>query len=88
MLKEAVRKIDISHWGNIALAEWFDLRNIGADLLGQFSRIDADQQRYGKNCVNSLKCRLPYYIHDLSISDSIGNMTSCKAVRNEKDVTL
>lgn len=83
-----MRKIDISHWGNIALAEWFDLRNIGADLLGQFSRIDADQQRYGKNCVNSLKCRLPYYIHDLSISDSIGNMTSCKAVRNEKDVTL
>lgn len=42
LLKESRRKIEISHWGNIALEEWFDLRNIGADLLGEYSRVDAD----------------------------------------------
>lgn len=42
LLKESVRQIEISHWGNIAVEEWYDLRNIGATLLGEYSRIDAD----------------------------------------------
>merc|ERR1740139_882889 len=41
LLKESKREIEISHWGNIAVEEWYDLRNIGATLLGEYSRIDA-----------------------------------------------
>jgi len=88
ILAAANRQIEISHWGNIAIEEWFDLRNIGASLLGEYSRIDSDQSKYGQNCVDTLKARLPYYIHDLYIRDVIGNMTNVKAQRNEKDVTL
>jgi oligosaccharyltransferase complex subunit alpha (ribophorin I) len=42
LLKEAIRSIEISHWGNIALEEYFDLHNVGADLLGEYNRVDAD----------------------------------------------
>jgi hypothetical protein len=57
--------------------------NIGADLLGEYSRVDADQQRYAKNCVNSLRAKLPYYIQGLYVRDYIGNMTSSRAARTE-----
>ena len=88
ILKEAQRSIDISHWGNIAFEEYFDMHNIGAVLLGEYSRVDADQHRYALNCANSVKAKLPYYIQSLYVRDFIGNMTAAKAVRNEKDVTL
>jgi hypothetical protein len=42
ILNEARRSVEISHWGNIAVEEYFDMSNIGGDLLGEYNRVDSD----------------------------------------------
>jgi oligosaccharyltransferase complex subunit alpha (ribophorin I) len=34
------RRIEVSHWGNIAVSEFYELVNRGAELKGEFSRVD------------------------------------------------
>mgnify|MGYP001092101825 CR=1 FL=1 len=40
------REIEISHWGNVAVEEVYDLKHTGASLIGEFSRADFQKQRY------------------------------------------
>ena len=42
ILTEARRSVEISHWGNIPVEEYFDMVNIGGDLLGEYNRVDSD----------------------------------------------
>ena len=43
--KSAEREIEVSHWGNVAIEEVYDLVHTGAKLIGGFSRADF-QKRY------------------------------------------
>lgn len=56
VLSEVHRSIKVSHWGFISVDEYFALENIGAELEGEFNRVDFTNQRVknGKNCVRSL----------------------------------
>ena len=36
----AEREIEVSHWGNVAVEEVYDLTHTGAKLVGGFSRAD------------------------------------------------
>jgi hypothetical protein len=38
--KKATRDIFVSHWGSIAVDEYFDIFNEAAGINGQFSRVD------------------------------------------------
>ena len=51
ILKEATRKIGVSHWGNIQVDEHFRLENIGPKVKGQYSRYDIDINKGGKACL-------------------------------------
>ena len=43
-ITEAKRDIYVSHWGNIAVDEYFNMHNDAAGINGQFSRVDYQPQ--------------------------------------------
>jgi len=40
ILGEALKTIHVSHWGFVAIDEYFLLENVGAELKGEFNRVD------------------------------------------------
>jgi len=40
VFRKATRDIYVSHWGNVAIDEYFKIFNEAAGIKGQFSRID------------------------------------------------
>ena len=49
------RMIEVSHWGNIAVEETYDLSHSGAMLKGPFSRYDYQRHQDGVSSVKSFK---------------------------------
>jgi len=49
------RVIEVSHWGNIAVEETYDLVHSGAVLKGPFSRYDYQRHQDGISSVKSFK---------------------------------
>jgi len=47
ILDEATKTVTVSHWGLIAVDEYFVLENIGAELKGEFNRVDFHQKGNG-----------------------------------------
>lgn len=88
ILKEAKRKIHVSHWGNIQVDEYFKVANIGAKVKGQYSRYDIDMNKGGQNCLRSLESEYPYYVKGMYIGDYIGNISSSHAQRAASAVEL
>jgi len=87
--KKATRDIFVSHWGSIAIDEYFDIFNEAAGINGQFSRVDYMPHinpNHGQNAINSLGTILPQYIHGLYYYDYIGNISSSHAERKEDHV--
>ena len=87
--KKATRDIFVSHWGSIAVDEYFDIFNEAAGINGQFSRVDYMPHinpNHGQNAINSLGTLLPQYIHGLYYYDYIGNISSSHAERKEDHV--
>ena len=62
LLSRASKVYTISHWGNIAVDEHFELENVGAKLKGEFSRVDYDYYRKGDNCLKQISAEYPVYI--------------------------
>jgi hypothetical protein len=86
---EASRDIYVSHWGSIAVDEYFNLFNFGAGINGQFSRVDYMPHvnpSHGANAISSLALNLPQYINGLYYYDYIGNISSSNAERNDEEV--
>ena len=61
--------------------EYFDLQNIGAELIGGFNRIDFHASTNGQNCVKQITAKYPWYIQSLYFHDFIGNISSTNALR-------
>ena len=40
VFKKASKTVEISHWGNIAVEESYLIKNEGATLDGEYSRVD------------------------------------------------
>jgi len=49
------RVIEVSHWGNIAVEETYDLAHSGAVLKGPFSRYDYQRHQDGISSVKAFK---------------------------------
>ena len=47
ILNEATKTVTVSHWGLIAVDEYFVLENIGAELKGEVNRVDFHQKGNG-----------------------------------------
>lgn len=61
-MTQAKRDIYVSHWGNIAVDEYFYMLNEAAGINGQFSRIDYQPHlnpNHGANAITSIASYLP-----------------------------
>jgi oligosaccharyltransferase complex subunit alpha (ribophorin I) len=81
---QAARTIEVSHWGNILVDEYFEIFNEAAGIKGEFGRVDYNQ--YDPNsalyAIKSLYSVLPSYIRGLYYWDYIGNISSSNAFRD------
>jgi len=86
---KANRDIFVSHWGSIAIDEYFAIFNAGAGINGQFSRVDYQPHinpNQGANAISSLGTELPQYITGLYYYDYIGNISTSHAQRLDDHV--
>ena len=90
VMNYAKKSFEVSHWGNIAVTEEYQIENIGAKLIGEFGRIDYDEsgRRGGKNALKSLRATLPLRSWGLWYRDEIGNISTSVAKREWNDVDL
>jgi oligosaccharyltransferase complex subunit alpha (ribophorin I) len=81
---EVKKTIEISHWGNILVDEYYDLFNEAAGIKGEFGRVD--YQHWNPNIANyaikSLETQLPRYVRGLYYWDYIGNISTSNAFRD------
>ena len=85
----ARKTFQISHWGNIAVTEEYQIENIGAKLIGEFGRIDYDDGvTGGKNALKKIRAKLPLRAWGLWYRDEIGNVSTSNARREINDVDL
>ncbi|XP_066165234.1 dolichyl-diphosphooligosaccharide--protein glycosyltransferase subunit 1B isoform X1 [Oryza sativa Japonica Group] len=78
VVEEFVRKVEISHWGNVQITEQYKLKHGGAQHKGVFSRLEY-QSRPSISGVSSFKnllARLPPRVHSVYYRDEIGNISS------------
>ena len=85
----AIKTFQVSHWGNIAVTEEYQIENIGAKLIGEFGRIDYDDTgKGGRNALKSIRAKLPLRAWGLWYRDEIGNVSTSNAKREMNDVSL
>jgi oligosaccharyltransferase complex subunit alpha (ribophorin I) len=85
----ATKTFQVSHWGNIAVTEEYQIENIGAKLIGEFGRIDYDEGvTGGKNAMKKIRAKLPLRAWGLWYRDEIGNVSTSNARRDMNDVDL
>lgn len=82
------RVIEVSHWGNIAVEETFDVSHTGAQLKGSFSRYDYQRQQDGLSSVKSFTTILPAAAQDVYYRDEIGNISTSNLLEKEDHVEL
>ena len=85
---KAEKVIEISHWGNIKVDEYFDMTNEVAKIDGEFNRVEFNSYN-PRSCpyaLRSMETLLPKYIHDLYYYDYIGNISTSTAFRSDDNV--
>lgn len=78
------RVIEVSHWGNIAIEETFEMLHSGAVLKGSFSRYDYQRAHDSSSSIRSFKTLLPASARDVYYRDEIGNI-STSSLREMED---
>jgi oligosaccharyltransferase complex subunit alpha (ribophorin I) len=84
------REIEVSHWGNIAVNEWYTLVNKGAELKGDYSRVDLGN-RFRPSAMNALRgltATLPKDAWGLFYRDFVGNVSTSNARKQATNVNL
>eukprot|EP01084_Bolivina_argentea_P178954 309277_1 len=87
---DVVREIEVSHWGNIAVEESYEVVHNGAKLEGEWARLQFFKQTYMSDTPDSsfteLKAMLPPGAHDLYYRDKIGNVSTSTVTKKRKGV--
>lgn len=80
-----MREIEVSHWGNIAITEFYKIKNVGPELKGEFSRVQfsSNNKFEAKNAWRGIETELPYEIWGLYYRDEVGNISTSKAFRDD-----
>jgi oligosaccharyltransferase complex subunit alpha (ribophorin I) len=78
IVEELVRKVEISHWGNVQITEHYILKHGGARHKGVFSRLEYQSRPSisGTSSFKNLLARLPPRVHSVYYRDEIGNISS------------
>jgi oligosaccharyltransferase complex subunit alpha (ribophorin I) len=74
-----MREIEVSHWGNIAIEEIYELYHHGAKLIGGFSRYKHQimkSNNYPTASFDTLVAKLPKLAYNIYYRDQIGNISS------------
>eukprot|EP00611_Tribonema_gayanum_P016968 TRINITY_DN29478_c0_g1_i1.p1 TRINITY_DN29478_c0_g1~~TRINITY_DN29478_c0_g1_i1.p1 ORF type:complete len:475 (-),score=115.55 TRINITY_DN29478_c0_g1_i1:43-1467(-) len=76
-----LREIEVSHWGNIAVEELYEVEHHGAKLKGGFSRVDHKAQMLGRGVSSGAAFRrliaeIPGSARDIYYRDNIGNIST------------
>ncbi|KAL6493304.1 Dolichyl-diphosphooligosaccharide--protein glycosyltransferase subunit 1A [Orobanche gracilis] len=76
--QELVREIEISHWGNVQITESYNLVHAGAEMTGEFSRLDYQAQPHvrGASALRNFIAKLPPRAHSIYYRDEIGNIST------------
>jgi len=69
------RLVEVSHWGNIAVEETFDVRHSGAKLKGSFSRFDYQRHQDGAASIKTFK--VMWYIFLLKVFSLVFVLIEC-----------
>lgn len=90
--KTCIKEIEVSHWGNIAFEEQFEIVNSAANLTGSFSRLDYDRSGHGRSnsakVFSSHNAVLPLHSFGLYYRDNLGNVTTSSIRRSKSNVLL
>ena len=90
IFQDVKKTIEVSHWGNILVDEYYEIFNEAAGIKGEFGRVDYQQwdQNRAQYAIKSLQTSLPRYIRGLYYWDYIGNISSSNALRNDDQVSF
>eukprot|EP00052_Salpingoeca_macrocollata_P000956 m.23142 g.23142 ORF g.23142 m.23142 type:complete len:550 (+) comp10997_c0_seq1:72-1721(+) len=84
-----MREVEVSHWGNVAVSEFIDLKHTGAELKGSFSRLDYQRvPNSGRSSVRSFTMKLPASAADVFYRDLIGNISTSNMREEDTAVVL
>lgn len=88
--KELVREIEISHWGNVQVTEHYNLVHGGAQIKGEFSRLDYQSRPHvrGASSFRRLLAKLPPRAHSVYYRDEIGNISTSSLWGDSKKTEL
>jgi oligosaccharyltransferase complex subunit alpha (ribophorin I) len=81
------KDIEVSHWGNVAVEEKYELRNTAARLKGSFSRKDYEMMETGSSFAE-LKAVLPANAYGVYYRDGIGNVSTSHVRTQLQDTVL
>lgn len=71
------RWVEVSHWGNIAVEEHYEMEHSGAQLASTFSRLDFQRNPIGApTAIKSFKTVLPASAKHVYYRDDIGNIST------------
>lgn len=71
------RWVEVSHWGNIAVEEHYEMQHSGAELKSTFSRLDFQRNPIGApTAIKSFKTVLPASAKHVYYRDDIGNIST------------
>lgn len=82
------KEIEVSHWGNVAVEEQYDLLHTGAKLKGGFARVDYQSSLAVSASYRSLKATLPSGASDIYYRDIIGNISTSHVRESEKGMDM
>lgn len=83
------RDIEISHWGNVYFEDRYTIRNAGAKVSGEWSRMDyMTRPNFGRSAIREFTAVVPAAAHSLYFRDEIGNMSSSAARFSLNEVTV
>jgi oligosaccharyltransferase complex subunit alpha (ribophorin I) len=88
--EKLVREIEVSHWGNVQVTENYNVVHRGAQLKGEFSRLDfqARPNPRGASAFRHLLARLPPRAHSIYYRDDIGNISTSEMKSDSKKTEL
>ncbi|XP_059637598.1 dolichyl-diphosphooligosaccharide--protein glycosyltransferase subunit 1A [Cornus florida] len=88
--RELVRELEISHWGNVQVTEHYNLIHGGAEIKGEFSRLDyqARPSIRGAYALKHLFAKLPPRAHSVYYRDEIGNISTSHLWGDSKKTQL
>jgi len=76
-VRDVTRHVEVSHWGNIAIEESYNVYHAGAKLKdGLFSRISAQLGQPTPTMIGGFTLYLPKTAADVYYRDEIGNITT------------